>query len=264
MTGWGLFMTTWDFEPSVVAGSVLLGLVYLAATGFRLDRQSMLFLTGVVVMFLALVSPLDDIGDDYLFSAHMLQHILLDLVAPPLFVLGLPAGQTERWLSRRLLARLERVLGQPVVAWVLGVGTLWVWHLPVLYDATLANEGIHIFEHLTFLVTGTILWWPVLTPVQGRRLGVMAAVAFLFLAALANGLLGIIFTIADTPFYSGYAHPDDEFGALDLIRNQWGLSQIADQKLGGAFMWIIGSLIFLWGILAVVSRWFQGPDTDTD
>jgi cytochrome c oxidase assembly factor CtaG len=151
-----------------------------------------------------------------------------------------------------------------VVAWVLGSGTLWVWHLPYLYNLTLANENIHIFEHITFLVTGTILWWPVFSPLRERRLAPLIAIVYLFLASLANGLLGIFFTLANTAFYTGYLHPDDELGALSLIRNTWGLDPVADQKLGGAFMWVIGSVIFLWAILVMVARWYSEGEADSD
>lgn len=148
------------------------------------------------------------------------------------------------------------------MAWALGVGTLWVWHLPVLYNATLANENVHIFEHLTFLVTGTILWWPVFSPFEGR-LAPLAGLVYLFLAALANGLLGAIFTLASTPFYSAYLHPTDELHALSFLRQNWGLTPLADQQLGGAFMWVLGSLIFLGAILMVVARWYHQADTET-
>jgi putative membrane protein len=261
VTGWRLFLSTWDFEPSVVVGSLLLLAAYLAAVRFRFGRQAMLFTAGVVVMFLALVSPLDELGDDYLFSAHMLQHILLDLVAPFLFVLGLPAELGETLLRRPFIAGAERMLGNSAVAWVLGVGTLWIWHLPYLYDATLANENIHVFEHLTFLATGTIFFWPAFTPVARRQLAAPMAIVYLSLAALANGLLGIIFTISSTPFYPGYAHPEDRLGALSLIRDTWGLNRVADQQLGGVFMWAIGSTIFLGAIMTVVVRWYREPET---
>jgi cytochrome c oxidase assembly factor CtaG len=262
VTGWDLLRTAWDFEPSIVAGSALLLCAYLVATRFRMAVTTLWFVTGVVVMLLALVSPLDELGDDYLFSAHMLQHILLDLVAPSLFVLGLPAWLARPMLRPSPIARAERILGHPVVAWFLGVGTLWIWHLPVLYDLTLQNESVHIFEHLTFLVTGTILWWPVFTRLDERRLAPLLSVAYLSLAALANGLLGIIFTISSTPFYVGYTQPRDDLGALSLIRNTWGLSQIEDQRLGGAFMWVIGSVIFLWAIMVLVARWLREPGVE--
>ena len=257
MTGWELFKESWDWEPSVVIGSVLLLGGYLWAVRLQIGRSTWLFASGVAVMFLALVSPLDDLGDDYLFSAHMLQHILLDFLAPLLFVLGLSEPLAEKIVRWGPANRTERVLRRPPVAWFLGIGTLWVWHLPVLYNATLTSENVHVFEHLTFLVTGTILWWPVFTPLMERRLTPLASVAYLALAALANGLLGVIFTLASTPFYSGYAHPSDELGALGLIRDQWGLDPITDQKLGGAFMWVLGSIILLGAIVTALGRWYR-------
>ncbi|MCL5098195.1 MAG: cytochrome c oxidase assembly protein, partial [Candidatus Omnitrophica bacterium] len=264
MTTWELFKSAWDWEPSVLAGTVLLLSGYLAAVRCRINRRTLYFVSGVVVMVLALVSPLDTLGDDYLFSAHMLQHILLDMVAPPLFVLGLPVELVRRLLRWRPAAMLERMLGRPAVAWILGIGTLWLWHLPYLYDLTLENENIHIAEHLSFLVTGTIFWWPAFSPLSERRLPALTSVVYLTCGALASGLLGIIFTLSSTPFYSGYLHPKDELGALSLIRNQWGLDPVTDQQLGGAFMWVIGSFIFLWAIVAQVVHWYGESETEAD
>ncbi len=113
MTGWDLLARGWEFEPSVVAGSAGLLGGYLGAVHLRLDRTTMFFTAGVGVMFLALVSPLDVLGDDYLFSAHMLQHLLLDLVAPALFVLGVPEPLARRVLSWRPADFFERTLGHP-------------------------------------------------------------------------------------------------------------------------------------------------------
>lgn len=256
MSGWDLLARTWDWEPSVVAGAALLLCARLALDRFRLGWRSAGFTAGVLVMLVALVSPLDLLGDEYLFSAHMLQHLLLDLVAPLLFVVGLSEGNARRLLGFGAARRAERVLGRPAVAWLLGVGTLWLWHWPPLYDATLHGEGVHVLEHLTFLTTGTILWWPVFTPLPGRRLTPLAAVAYLALAALANGLLGALFTFAARPFYAGYAHPADPLGVLPLLRGAWGLSRVADQQLGGAFMWVIGSVLFLGAIVASMARWY--------
>lgn len=264
MTGWELFWSAWNWEPTVVGGSALLLAGYLAAVRFRLDRTSALFAGGVAVMALALVSPLDELGDDYLFSAHMLQHILLDLVAPMLFVLGVPPSAGDRIARWRPAAAAERVLSTPVLAWFLGVGTLWIWHLPSLYDATLADETVHTFEHLTFLVTGTILYWPVLARAGSKTMAPMVAMAYLAIAAFAESVLGIVLTLATTPFYAGYAHPADPLGALSLIRQTWGLSQVADQQLGGVFMWAIGSATYLGAIMIVFVRWYREPEEDAD
>jgi len=264
MTSWRLFTSAWDWEPSVIAGTALLLAGYLVAVRFRFERTTFCFLAGGIVMFLALVSPLDALGDDYLFSAHMLQHILLDLLAPLLFVLGLSRELAQRIVEWPVAAGFERILRRPWVAWPLGIGTLWAWHLPALYDATLASETVHVIEHLSFLVTGTILWWPVFSPLEPKGLSSLPGVAYLVAAALANGLLGAIFTIASTPFYPAYLHPTDELHALSLIRRTWGLDPVSDQQLGGAFMWVLGSLIFLCAILILLARWFRHPDPESE
>lgn len=258
MSAWDLFKRGWDWHPSVVAGSFALLGGYLTAVRCREGRSALLFGSGVLVMLLALVSPLDPLGDDYLFSAHMAQHILLDLLAPALFVLGFPPRLGRRLLAVPWVAAAERVLRQPGLAWLLGVGTLAIWHMPGLYDATLDSEGVHIFEHLTFLVTGTIFWWPALGPLPLHRLPPLTAVVYLALGAMANAVLGIVLTLAGTPFYAGYANPRDELGALGLIREQWGISQVVDQQLGGALMWVVGSLIFLGAIAIALVRWARG------
>lgn len=257
MTGWDLFERAWNPEPSVLAGCF----VALAGYGFavrgRIDRAALRFLAAVAVVLVALVSPLDALADDYLFSAHMAQHLLLDLVAPALFVLGVSPALARRMLRHRALAAIERRLRRPVMAWLLGVGTLTIWHLPSLYDATLASETVHVLEHLSFLVTGTIFWWPALAPLAQLRLPPPVGLAYLVSAAMANGLLGILFTLSSTPWYQGYAHPRDELGALALIREQWGLSRLIDQQLGGALMWVLGSLVFLAAIVAALAGWVR-------
>lgn len=263
MTGWQLFISGWEWHPSVIAGCVLLLAGYCTALRFRLDRHALFFCASVITIFLALVSPLDPLSDDYLFSAHMVQHILLNMVAPPLLVLGLPAVLMRRFLRVPLMTASEHLLGQPVFALCVGSLTLWAWHLPSWYNATLENDGIHIFEHLTLLVTGTMMWWPVFTRLDERRLSPVMSTVYLLLASVPNGLLGIFFTFAHTPYYSGYAHPNDELGALSLIRDTWKLDQISDQQLGGAIMWVVGSAIYLWAILVVVVRWFRKEEDFT-
>lgn len=257
MTAWKLFLTSWDFSPSVVIGSALLLVIYLIFVRFKIDGKTINYTLGVLVIFLALVSPIDTLGDDYLFSAHMLQHMMLGLMAPALLVAGTPEAFVQAWLKLPAIARLEKILSYAPLSLIIANATFWVWHLPVLYNLTLENETVHIFEHLMFLVTGTILWWPVFKPISAGRLTAVAAIVYLGVAAFISTILGIIFTVSDTPYYAGYAHPHDELGALKLIRQDWGLNQLADQKLGGAIMWEPAGAIFLWAIIVVMIYWFK-------
>ncbi|MDQ3927814.1 MAG: cytochrome c oxidase assembly protein [Chloroflexota bacterium] len=257
-------MTLWTWDPSVVAGCAALVAIYFWAVRGRLTRPAFFFLSGVLVLLLALVSPIDELGDEYLFSAHMLQHLLLVLVVPPLLVAGTPRAVFRRILAWPLAARLESIVRQPLVAWTLAVGTLCVWHIPFLYNAALADEGVHIVQHLSFLVTSTIFWWPVLSPMKERRYAALPAVAYLFVAALANMVLGIYLTFVPPGLYPAYLRPGDAAGVLWLVRTEWGLSPAADQQLGGLLMWVPGGLAYLGAIFIVLVRWYSAPEAEAE
>jgi len=231
----------WDWEPSVVVGCALLAIGYLAIVRKRgLDRAPY-FLVGVLLLLLDLVSPIDTLGDRYLFSAHVLQHFLLALVIPPLFLLGTPAFNLGR------LSKLELAIGQPPVSWLLGVCTMLAWHVPALFNAALANDGLHIAQHLSFLVSGTVFWWPILGPAQDRRLEPVRAVAYLFSACVCCSLLGAFLTFAPVGLYPAY---------LNSPERLWGLDPQSDQQLGGMLMWVPGCFVYLAGILSVLRRWY--------
>jgi putative membrane protein len=259
MTTQQLLLSTWSWHPSVIAGCALLLAGYLALVRPHSPSHTVWYAAGVLTILFALVSPLDQLGDDYLFSAHMIQHLLLVLVAPPLLLLGIPRQAARQLLERPWIAGVETGLSRPLVAWLLGIGTLWVWHLPILYNATLASEGIHIAEHLSFMVTGVIFWWPVAAPLPERRLQPGPSIIYLFVAGVANTALGILLTFVPAGLYPAYLHPEDELGALALIRHGWGLTPEADQQLGGLFMWVGGGLVLLIAILAVMRRWYASP-----
>jgi putative membrane protein len=230
-------MNTWDWEPSVVAGCAALAIGYIAIARKRGLNRAPYFLAGVALLLLDLVSPIDTLADRYLFSAHIVQHFLLALVIPPLLLLGTPA------FDLGALSRLERMLGQPAVSWLLGVGTMLAWHIPLLFNAALANDGLHAFQHLSFLVTGTIFWWPILGPLEDRRLPALAAVSYLFSACVCCSLLGAFLTFGPVGLYPAYT------GYL-------GLDPKSDQQLGGLLMWVPGCFIYLSGILSTVWRWY--------
>jgi cytochrome c oxidase assembly factor CtaG len=262
MTTWQALRSLWDWESSVLFGCAGLILGYCAVTRRHPSRRAVAVVAGVLVIVVAQCSPLDTLGDTYLFSAHMLQHLLLVLVAPPLLILGLPAWLVEGWLGNRAVAGVERIARQPALAWLLGTGTLSLWHMPPLYNATLAHAGIHIAEHLSFLATATIFWWPVCAARARSRLPHLGAALYLFAAAVASSLLGIILTFAAPGLYPAYLHPADPRGVLALVRAGWGLSPAADQQLGGLCMWVLGGLGYLTAILATLAHWYVGDDAE--
>ena len=247
----------WELPPSIWAGCVILLAAYLWARRFKFDLKTLSFSSGVLIIFLALCSPLDALADGYLFSAHMLQHMLLGTIAPPLLIAGIPASFVESWLRFRIVAWLERILSQPVLALFVGCGTFWVWHLPGPYTYALENETVHTIEHLLFIVSGTMLWWPVLKPVPEGKLAPMGALIYLGLVSFIGMILGIIFTVSDTVFYSYYNHPEDELGLLKLIRDDWGVTALDDQKLGGGMMWEPMGAVFLCAMMSALVSWYK-------
>ena len=131
------------------------------------------------------------------------------------------------------------------------------WHIPLLFNAALSNEALHIFEHLTLLIGGTIFWWPILSPLPECRLRpVPQGVAYLFTSCLACTSLGVLITFAPELLYPAYAQPFDTFGILPVVRDRWGISPAMDQQIGGLLMWVPGCLVYLTAIMAMFARWY--------
>lgn len=142
------------------------------------------------------------------------------------------------------------------------MGTLWVWHFPALYNLTLETEWVHAVEHICFVASATIFWSAILDPIEAFRLKTGSAIVYLLSGGFAMSLLAILLTFAPAGLYPYYSNPEDPFGALQLIRQVWGISPTMDQQMGGALMWVMGSVIFLLAILVVLARWFRKPEKD--
>lgn len=241
-------MNSWDWEPSVVIGCAALALGYIAIVRKHGWNRAPYFFLGVILLLLDLVSPIDTLGDQYLLSAHILQHFLLALIIPPLLLLGTPQWLADSALQHPAVRKIERAIGQPPVSWLLGVGTMLAWHIPLLFNAALANDGLHVVQHLSFLVTGTIFWWPIVGPLENRHLPVLGAVSYLFSACACCSLLGAFLTLGPVGLYPAYLNPP--------IVKPLGLDPRSDQQLGGLLMWVPGCFVYLSGILASVIRWY--------
>lgn len=259
MTTAELMISAWDWEPSIVVGCAGLAAGYLAVARDRWSRKTAFFFTGVLILLVDLMSPIDSLGDTYLFSMHVLQHFLLALIIPPLWLLGLSRGLAEAALQRSWVCRIEQVLAQPGMGWLLGVGTMLAWHIPSFFNAALEHDALHIFQHLSFLITGTIFWWPVLGPLPERHLPTLTCIAYLFSACTACSLLGAVLTFSPPGAYPAYLNPEDRLGIVPLIRS-WGLDAKSDQQLGGMLMWVPGCLVYLSAILTRVARWYAAAE----
>jgi len=137
---------------------------------------------------------------------------------------------------------------------------MWFWHLPVLYNAALKHEGIHAVEHLSLLLTGTIFFWPIFTPLQSHRLSPVIGAVYIFTAMSANMILGILLTFSPVGYYPSYLRSSDGTGIFRLIRTVWKLDPQSDLNLGGMVMWIIGGLLYFASLMAVISRLYRNPE----
>lgn len=251
--------TRWDAHPSVVLGLGLLAGAYLLGTGPVRRRygwaeriapaRALAFFGGLAVLFVALTGPLHDLADHFLFSAHMVQHLLLTLVVPPLLLAGTPGWLLKPILTGRRARLIARALTRPVAAFAVYNSVLIAWHLPVLYEWAMRNHDAHIVQHLMFIGTGLLLWWPILSPLpELPRLSPPAQMLYLFLAGVPMVLVSALITLSDEVLYPFYA-------AAPRVS---GLTALADQRLGGVIMWVPGSLVFLVAITAVFFAWASG------
>ncbi|GAC1541793.1 MAG: hypothetical protein NVS2B7_14630 [Herpetosiphon sp.] len=258
MSAGRLWFGLWNWEPSVLIGCVALTAAYLFVVRGTDHWRAGLFLLGVGLLVWTLIGPLDVLGDTYLFSAHMAQHLLLILVVPLFLLLGVSPMNVDRLLRWSPAGRIEVILSYPVLAWTVPSATMWVWHLPVLYEATLRDTPTHIVEHISFLVTATIFWWPVLCHRSKLWQSPLLALGYLMAAAVSSSLLGMLLAFAAPGLYPSYLHPRDPLNILRMLQVGWGLTPDADQQLAGMLMWVVGSLVYLVAMMVVIVQWFTG------
>jgi cytochrome c oxidase assembly factor CtaG len=236
----------WTFEPGQLAPVAVAAALYarrawtLRRRGRAVPAAKVLgFGGGLAVLVLALVSPVDTIGESRLFSVHMVQHLLIGDLAPLLLTLGLSGPLLRPLLVPRVVQR-ARVLAHPLVALPLWASNLSVWHLPRLYDAALRHDSVHALQHTCFLAGGFLLWTSLLGPLpgprwfdRGARLGGLAFV-WVVGAALAN-----VFLWSDRAYYAPYV----------AAPRTWGLSPLGDQRAGGGVMLVemmlVGAVVFV-------------------
>jgi putative membrane protein len=242
----------WTFDPAQLAPLALGAGMYaarvrtLARRGTPVPRARLVaFAAFVVLALLAFASPVHALGEDRLFSAHMLQHVLLADLAALAFVLSLTGPILRPVLAIRAFDRL-RVLAHPFVALPLWVANLLVWHHPAMYEAALRHDAVHALEHLSFFVAGALMWAPVVEVLPGPVwFGTGAKLGYVVSVRLVETAVGNVFFWAGDPFYDTYA------GAERL----WGMSASADQATAGAIMMVEGSLVTICVLAWLFLRW---------
>ena len=246
-----------ELHPSVVVGVVGLALLYAgAAVGLRRRasaRQAVAFIAALATLLVALDGPVDRIADGRGFAAHMLQHLLLGLVMPPLLLLGLPDWMLRPLLRWRALRALARFLTHPIVAFAAYNGFLAVIHTPPVFEWMVRDDAAHIVMHLGLMVAGTLVWWPLLSPLpELPRLPYPAQTLYMFLLLIPMAAVSAPITLASQVIYPWYLegpHPG-------------GLTPLADQVLGGLLMWVGAGLYLMCVFSMMFFRWAQREDRD--
>jgi putative copper resistance protein D len=259
----------WSLDPLPLFGVAVAAVAYLwaarrvAATRSRPHPRwrTAAFLGGLGALVLALNSPIEAY-EGVLFSVHMVQHMLLELVAAPLLLLGAPATlalraaspSVRRGLLSILHSRALAVLTFPLLTWILFAAVNWGWHFSTLYDDALESVPLHYFQHATFLGAALLFWFPVIGADPSRwRLPHPVRLFYLFLAMPQNSFLGVALMSASTVLYPHY---------LTNLRT-WGATALADQSLGGILMWVVGDVVFLAAMAGVVVAWVRHEDRKT-
>lgn len=261
----------WSFDPTVVLPLVLAATGYLwAVRGVNAAHplthvprlRIATWLLGLIAIEIALQSPIEAY-DTTLFSDHMVQHILLTMVAAPLLALGAPITLLLRfstpevrkhWVLPVLHSRIVRAISFPVLTWILFAGFMWVAHFSDLFELSLENPWIHQLEHAGFLITALLFWWPVVgADPSPWRMRHPQRLLYTFLAMPQNTFLGVVLYSSAVPLYSYY---------VNQVRT-WGPSVIDDQRLAGGIMWITGDVVFMLAMMLVLRGLLRHEERQT-
>lgn len=271
----GELWSTWNLDPWVMLGIGISASMYALGVRRLWDRAGRgngipvwrvrCFAAGLIALVIALISPLDALGTA-LFSAHMVQHEVIMLIGAPLMVLGAPWiaflwAIPPEWRTRLgvvgrmdAVRRTGSVLTYPVTIWVIYAATLWIWHIPVLYQATLRSTLIHAVQHLSFFAASFLFWWVLLHPSRSRRTAYGTGVVYVFTTGIHGSILSALLTFSRSAWYPVYEAP----------AAAWDLSVLEDQQLAGLLMWIPPSFIYLAAAVTVLGLWLREIERRAD
>jgi len=256
----------WRFDILTITFIVGLCVLYFFAVNFKIKKRSFYFFSGIFLLILCISSPLHFFGENYLFSAHMLSHVLIILIAAPLIVAGIPA---ENKFKKTLLALSK--IRKPIICWFVGVGIMWLWHIPYIFNSLFAMPAMgssHSMNPLMFLeivcllIAGTIFSWPVINPYKEYRIAGIAGVLYLSTACVFCSILGLLITFAPLGTYFHYQHLVEGYGYLPMIRNDWKISAAVDQQIAGLIMWVPCCLIYLIASMILLIKWFDEKQSE--
>lgn len=253
----------WDFHPSILIGIVILVALYLMATtrwrvkyGWSAEAphpsKRGMFYASVVLLFLSLDGPLHHLADELLFCAHMLQHMILQLVWAPLLLLAMPTWLWPVILKPKPVMAVARFVSRPATAFVIYNAVVFGWHLPGFYNYALENHAWHIVQHLMFMSSAVLTWFVMLAPEPSLRATFPRRMIFIFAHMLAMKALGLMISMSDHVLYTFYERQPRVFG----------IDALGDQQLGGMLMWLPGGALLWVGLGRIWWQWVRSGTPD--
>ena len=248
----------WQLDPVLIGGILALGVTYALAVGPLRARlapgqpfpkgPAVWFYAGLGLLYLAEGSPLHDLAERYLLAAHMIQHLGLAYVVSRMLLVGVPAWLWRAVLLHPLVFPTARALLRPVVTFLVFSVLFALWHVPSIYQAALLSSWVHHVEHVVFLVTAIMLWWPILSPLEELpKASHLVRLAYLF-----------VLPIAQLPVFAGITfHPDVAYPIYAMAPRAFGLDVMSDQALAGAIMKVFGLVFFGLPFARIFFDWYR-------
>ncbi|MBK0379689.1 cytochrome c oxidase assembly protein [Mucilaginibacter segetis] len=239
----------WHLDVSTLLLAAIFIAFFYSVTRFKRQRNNKLFAGVIILLLLLLSSPLHYLAMHAYFSAHMIIHVILLLICGPLLTLSL-AGT-----DHPLLNRLSRFFNKNIwCAWITGVGIMWIWHIPALFDMAMANHGsfapvFPLLQSGSLLLAGVVFSWPLLGPEEKLHTHALSGIVYLFTACVSCSLLGLLITFAPQGTYHYYHMGGSGY-------NPWNISHIEDSEAAGLIMWVPCCFVYLSGCLWLLYRWF--------
>jgi len=250
------FMNQWNFDNSLIILTVSILFLYYAITGLKYKGKAVWFWIGLCLFITVECSPLHALGMHHYFSARMITHVVLLLVCGPLMVIGL-SPKPSSLLYNAVKSFSSFLFEHSWVGWFSGVGIMWLWHIPAIYNASMANMtglfGVMPLLHSgSMLLAGVLFSWPLFGPFKSYQIHPLAGVVYLFTACISCSLLGLLITFAPSNTYSHFSVamkiPDS---------TPWGITPREDQQAAGLIMWVPCCFVYLGGCIFLLQQWFS-------
>lgn len=256
-----LFVWHWHIE--ILLGLAIIQILYLHLIGALVftnnsreinPKEVIYFTLGILLILICTVSPLHHIADNYLFSAHMLQHVLLTLISPPLLILGIPGWLIDNLIKSKNQILIFKRLLHPITVF-LGFNLVFsIWHMPILYNLSVTNHLVHVFEHFTFILSAFAMWWPIFNKSNNLpRISYPAQMIYIFLLSIAQIIVFGIITFSNSPIYEYYAKTP----------RLWNMTPLIDQQIGGIIMKVGSAILFLTIILKRFFAWYENEESNS-